>query len=92
MKTVKIYEAKHYSVNCKENDYTDIKCGGPLYLGFDFYIDSTILEKKIIKKLKKLLKENNLPYISISVLGKKLVEKLWSQTMVKKCIEDYKLY
>ena len=57
MKTVKIYEAKHYSVNCKENDYTDIKCGGPLYLGFDFYIDSTILEKKIIKSLKNYSKK-----------------------------------
>jgi len=30
-----------------------------------------------------------MPYSSISVLEKQLVKKLWSPTMVEKCIESY---
>jgi len=86
---MKAYEAKHYSIDCKSNDHTDIKCGGPEYLGFDFYISSKVSEKKVIKKIRKFLKKNDMPYSSISVLGKQLVKKLWSPTMVEKCIESY---
>lgn len=35
------------SVDCKKNDKEDVKCGGPLYLGFDFYV----LEDKVDEML-----------------------------------------
>ena len=90
LKTVKAYEAKHYSVNCKPNDSVDIKCGGPPILGFDFYVDSTKSEKIVITHIKKELKKNNLPLMSIRVVeNNRLVKTLWTNKMISEAIKKY---
>jgi hypothetical protein len=49
-KKVSGFEAKYYSINCKENDRVDIRCGGPQFLGFDFHMDSELEESEVIDK------------------------------------------
>lgn len=34
----KLFNCTHFSVDCVENDPVDIRCGGPGFLGFDFYV------------------------------------------------------
>lgn len=33
-----LIRCSHISVDCVANDPVDIRCGGPKYLGFDFYV------------------------------------------------------
>jgi len=42
---------RHIDISTEKNDIVDIKCGGPAYLGFDFYIDADIPPAKIKKFL-----------------------------------------
>lgn len=39
MEEKKKIETIKISVDCERNDREDIKCGGPEYLGFDFYVE-----------------------------------------------------
>ena len=48
-KTIKVCDAIHVDISCEENDNTDIRCGGPGTLGFDFYV-SPDEDKKELKK------------------------------------------
>ena len=34
----KLYNCTHLSIDCVENDPVDIRCGGPGFLGFDFFV------------------------------------------------------
>jgi hypothetical protein len=87
-KRVKAYEAIHYNVNCIQNDLSDIKCGGPQFLGFDFYVDAEEDKDDMREWLKKELHKNNKPYISIIASDVKLVKKLWTQEMMARCIKE----
>ena len=87
-KMVKAYKGKHYSVNCKYNDSVDIKCGGPQFLGFDFYIDPEKPEEKVISHIKRELKKNKLPLISVTAGRIHLVSKLWTRKAIDDCIKN----
>jgi len=87
-KKVEAIQARQISVNCVPNDPVDVKCGGPHYLGFDFYVDAdedmdTMVEfiKGELKRLNKALDGN------ILVGDTHLVEKPWTREMITECIE-----
>ncbi len=80
-KKVSAYKAVHLSVDCKHNDRVDIKCGGPAFLGFDFYVDPADVVK-LTAHIKKELKANGTPLISICKEGERLVKGLWTRLMI----------
>ena len=48
------------SIDCQKNDPVDIKCGGPEYLGYDFFIDCEST-KEMIDYIKETCNELNVP-------------------------------
>ena len=74
-------------VDCVRNDKQDIKCGGPQFLGYDFYvrIEET---KEIITFIKKTMNELGVPLINIR-LQKDVMKKessIWTKERIKSCI------
>lgn len=90
-KKVTGYSARSIIVDCKKNDSVDIKCGGPQYLGFDFYIDSELNIKKEISFIKETLEEYGKPCINIQSGKKLIVQKLWTRKMIEKEINNYRM-
>lgn len=66
------------SVNCVENDPIDIKCGGPKYLGFDFYVREEEKDKMRII-ICSSINEIGIPIESIFITNNiyKDVENVW---------------
>lgn len=85
-------KAKKIGVDCLENDPVDIKCGGPLYLGFDFYVEENKCgetAKYIIQTLNQL----KIPFISIYTDEETYnlkEEELWSKERIRETIEEEK--
>jgi len=71
-------------VNCEENDRADIRCGGPLFLGFDFFVKKD--PEKVKKYIEDKLKENNLSYISIEIIDYG-IPRAWTLQEIKECIK-----
>ena len=82
------YKSAHISVDCEENDSVDIRCGGPKYLGFDFYVDLDKV-KQMEKFISSCFKKYQRPVISIHNVGESLVETLWTKEMIEECIKKY---
>ena len=77
------------SVDCVSNDPVDIRCGGPEFLGFDFYVreeNTKEMTKFIIMTLDNL----EVPFVSIKVTGTAEVkeEDVWTKKRVVKAIHD----
>lgn len=90
-KVAKTFKTIKYEVNCKPNDSVDIKCGGPVSLGFDFYVDKEKPVEEIVAFIKKELKKNNLPLMSIITREYRFVSKLWTKKDIVKCIKNDKI-
>ena len=74
-------------VNCEENDIVDIKCGGPRFLGYDFFVENE--PEDFIEFIKNSLKENKQPLLSIySINEENSKAKIWSKEEILKCIKD----
>ena len=77
-------------VDCIENDPVDIRCGGPQYLGFDFYVE---IDKKdgIIEFIKNKLVELDLPLKKIYCQEEKEISesKVWNSDRICIAIEKY---
>jgi hypothetical protein len=86
-KKVSAYRAVHYSVNVKPNDPVDISCGGPRYLGFDFFVDVEEPQEDIALFIRGELKKKGSPCASISH-SPAVVEKLWTLKMISDCIRN----
>ena len=81
------------SVDCVKNDPVDIRCGGPDYLGFDFFVKEELtddMEKFIYLTLKNL----NVPLIRIYTNGKKVLEEkeIWTKEKIVQSIKKDVLY
>lgn len=89
-KTITVCKAIHIGVDCVENDPQDIKCGGPEYLGYDFYISMEDNMSYIESQIKNWLKEYGKPFVSISheVIEDFNVSELWSSSNIEKCIKE----
>jgi len=84
-----LYKARHVSIDCKLNDIEDVKKGGPIMRGFDFYIDCDEKPTEVKAFLEEVLKRVGLPCkeIRISRPTYELAKaKVWSLKRVEKCI------
>lgn len=89
MKTVKAVRTTHICVTCGPNDTTDIKCGGPATLGYDFYVDPKKADG-LKKHIEKELKKYNRPCWDITIHKESdLIEpkNLWDKKMITTCIK-----
>lgn len=79
---------KKIVVDCERNDPVDIRCGGPNYLGFDFYVkDEEVKELKdvILRELSK----NKIPCLSIYVEDEERQNvKVWDEEQIIECIKE----
>ena len=80
--------ARPIKINCKANDAVDMRCGGPPFLGLDFYVD--IDDESIKAWLKKALKKHGHPVMSIT-LGDEIEiapKNLWSRQKIEGCLKE----
>jgi len=82
---------RHIDINTEKNDIVDLKCGGPAYLGFDFYVDADIPPAKVKAFIEKEFQKYGYSYI-IHVPPKSYSnwvrdENLWSFERISKCLE-----
>ena len=88
-KTIDLVSCNMYSVNCEPNDSVDIRCGGPPYLGYGFFVADDISQDEIISFIKQELKKNKQSFMSVSVSQKEVDEKvLWDKELISKCIKN----
>lgn len=88
-KRVTIYKVKRITVDCAKNDPVDIRCGGPQYLGFDFYVDPKE-EKDMIEFIKEMLIKYKRPLERIYSTDKEVQKKsLWNKKRIEECIKEY---
>jgi len=78
------------SINCEPNDPVDVRCGGPLTLGFDFVTRSDETPEELEKHLRFILKENHIPCLSISICeaGAWAKCKMWTKKQMEECIKE----
>ena len=80
---------KRITIDCVENDWSDIKYGGPDYLGFDFLVPNEIDDEEYIKFIKEKLKQYGHGCIKITI--KKIPNvKLWTKEEIEECIKKTK--
>lgn len=79
----------HVSIDVKQNDPVDIRCGGPHYLGFDFYIQEGEFKGKttkgITRSIELWLRKEKFSYVNIRVREIK-PHKIWTKAMIKECL------
>jgi hypothetical protein len=92
-KKIEVTDAIHIEVNCIQNDWDDIKIGGPSVLGYDFYVSSDE-EKTIDFFIEKCIKKYDRPLIDIHHNVEKdfSVEKLWTNDMIDECIKENEIW
>ena len=77
---------KRVVIDCKQNDWDDIKYGGPQYLGFDFIVDSSENNEDLEKFIR-----NKLKIYGHGCLGIKIYDmdnpKVWSRDEIENCIK-----
>mgnify|MGYP000901441287 CR=1 FL=1 len=81
------------SIDTVPNDPVDIRCGGPQYLGYDFYIEEGEFKGKtkkgILKSVKEWMKKEKLPCTNVYI-REILPYKIWTKDMIKDCIKNTK--
>jgi hypothetical protein len=92
MKTrkIEVCDGIFVDVVCEFNDSTDIECGGPATLGYEFFISPD--DKDDIKSnIMKFLKKYNRPFIGMSFIIYKdfPVKNLWSLEKIEECIKSH---
>ena len=87
---VTLVKVNHFCVDCEKNDEVDINCGGPDYIGYDFFVDYDIEKKDVIALIEKELKKYKQPLLrSIRTHKQQIrISSLWSLDKIKKCIKD----
>lgn len=81
---------KKVVIDCEQNDYDDIMYGGPLYLGFTFYVDDSEDDEDLKKFLRETLKKNNRDCLGINIY--KMPDKVWNRTEMENYIKTAKLH
>jgi len=84
--TIKTCSAVHIDVQCERNDDEDIACGGPLMLGYSFYVpkDEKLSEYK--QHIRDCLAKYNRPFITMEISIKDRINPKYISD--KKDIED----
>ena len=92
--TVTYYKLRKFTVNVKANDSVDIKCGGPRFLGFDFWVDAEENPEKVAKWIDKQLAKYGLPCIHVGWGNpvEKTKESIWTyERMEKEIANNYRM-
>jgi len=89
-KQITVCDAIFIDVSCEHNDSTDIKCGGPYILGYEFYVSPDENIEEVETKIKGFIKKYNRPFIGINHYVKKNfnVERLWTIDIIEECIKN----
>jgi hypothetical protein len=92
-KNIEVCDAIWYEINCAENEESDIRCGGPLFLGYEFPVSPDETEKDITAFLKTCLQKYHRPCLNISTRVRQdfPVAKLWSKEKMENCIKENKV-
>ena len=92
MSNKKVYCIK-ISVNCVANDPVDIRCGGPNYLGFDFFVEEEKADD-MQKFISSSLESFDIPLVSMYTDGKMTLDaqKVWTQERIVEEIEKESSY
>ena len=64
---LKTCEAVHIDVQCERNDAEDIACGGPVMLGYSFYISKTDNLSEYKEFIRECLRKYNRPYVNMEI-------------------------
>ena len=93
-KTIEVCDSILYDVSCLQNDSTDIKCGGPVVLGYEFGVSPDENKEEIINHIKKYIKKYNRPFMGIStrIIKDFPVESLWSKDGIENCIKEHDVW
>ena len=81
------------AVDCVHNDPVDIRCGGPLYLGFEFFVKKEETDEMIEYIISELV-ENGIPYMNIykTIQVEREPEGVWTKERIHNCILREKDY
>ena len=78
---------KQVIVDCEKNArILWLHFGGPMYLGYDFYVEDENVDK-IVELIKDELRNNNQPLVDIRVIDTK-EKTIWTEDMIKKEIKN----
>lgn len=79
------------NVDCQENDSVDIRCGGPLCLGYDFYVAEDKVEE-MMDFIKETCTKLHVPIMALyydkEIIYEKDAKKVWTKDKIYKCIEN----
>ena len=80
-------------VNCVANDPVDIRCGGPDYLGFDFFVNEEQTED-MQKFIALTLETLEVPLTNMYVSGKRCLDEkdVWTKKRIVEAIKMDALY
>ena len=86
--TVKMRKAVKITVDCKENDRVDVRCGGPLYLGFDFYVNPRYGLEMYKAYIRECFSKHRIPCLSMrcNEVEVKADQQLWTKPALRKAI------
>jgi hypothetical protein len=89
-KTITVCDALFIDVSCDHNDSTDIKCGGPAILGYEFYVSPDENRQEIYDFIYKCIKKYRRPFIAISFRPENNfpVDNLWTREQIEECIAE----
>lgn len=89
-KQITVCDAIYIDVTCERNDWTDIKCGGPATLGYEFYVSPDEDIDYIEGEIKKYIKKYRRPFMGISHSVHKNfnIKYLWTLEKIEKCIRE----
>ena len=81
---------KRVTIDCERNDWEDIRCGGPQFLGFDFTVDDSEDDEELKKFLQEKLKQYKRGCISINI-HTIIQPKIWTREEMEECIKTAEL-
>lgn len=78
--TRELIVARTVIIDSVENDSVDIRCGGPLWLGFDFSVDADEDPEELKTWLREVAAKHGCPIRSILIAScTREVQKVWSR-------------
>ena len=78
-------------VDCQYNDEVDIRCGGPYSLGYDFFVEVSVVDE-MIDFVKETCEKLGVPVLALYYdkleTFEKEQDKVWTKEKIYKCIEN----
>ena len=84
------FKCRRISVDSVYNDPVDIRCGGPEYLGFDFFVKEEEV-KEMTVFIADTMNKYGVPLYGMSVVGLPVSlseNKVWTKERIESCIQN----